>query len=301
MILNQFLFSRGMVIKAHYRDMICVSIVTLLTFSIARYFNLSERLYQWSRLWEQYQADELSFPLLAFSICLIWFSWRRYLEAKTESTEKTTLLSENRRLIRSQIEQQEHERLFLAQELHDVFAQYLIALRSHGELIQTLTTDNNSQLRQAAQKIIDNVDKLQNVTRSLLKTLRPPLLQFGIAMAIEDLVTEWQQTHQQILCQLDFHGDEPNLKEEELLVIYRTIQEGLSNAAKHSNASHIDIDLYFPSLHTPSPTIINLQLINDGVIDSDKKNSKSGLGLIGIRERASMLDGHFDLSAYPPQ
>ncbi|MBL1319546.1 MAG: hypothetical protein COA63_000605 [Methylophaga sp.] len=282
------------------RDIIVTITITVLTLLLALVFDLSERYYEWSRLWEQYQADELLFPLLSFSICLIWFSWRRYREAKAESVTNITLLSENRLLIHNMTENQEHERLFISQELHDVFAQYLTALRTHAELIQTVTPTENSQLVSATNNIIDNVDKLHGVTRSLLKTLRPPLLEFGVVMAIEDLVTQWQHTHKTIQCHLEFNGPEPELNEEELLTLYRTLQEGLSNVARHTQASHVGIELFFPTDLAPSPATLILQLINDGTDNVEQPFFKSGLGLIGIRERAAILNGHFTIGAYPP-
>lgn len=288
----------------HYRivrDIIITITITVITLLLALVFNLSEQYYEWSRLWEEYQADEFLFPLLSFSICLIWFSWRRYREAKAESLVNITLLSENRLLIHDMTENQEHERLFISQELHDVFAQHLTALRAYAELIRTTTPAENIQLANTTKKIIENIDKLHEVTRSLLKTLRPPLLEFGVVMAIEDLVTQWQHTHENIRCQLEFNGPEPELNEEELLTLYRTIQEGLSNVARHSQASHVDIELFFPTEYTHDYAPLTLQLTNDGVTDNfEMQPIQSGLGLIGIRERAAMLNGHFTISTSPP-
>jgi len=81
------------------RDIIIIIAITLLTLVLALFFDLSETFYQWSRLWEKYQIDELLFPLLSFSICLIWFSWRRYGETKMKSISNMKLLSDNRLLI----------------------------------------------------------------------------------------------------------------------------------------------------------------------------------------------------------
>lgn len=282
------------------RDIIIIIAIALLTLVLALIFDLSERYYEWSRLWEEYQADELLFPLLSFSIGLIWFSRRRYHEAKAESLANMSLLSENRLLIHDMTENQEHDRLFISQELHDVFAQDLTALRTHAELIQTIAPTENTQLISTTQKIIDHVDKLHGMTRSLLKTLRPPLLDFGVVMAVEDLVTQWQHTHKNIQCQLEFHGMEPDLNEEQLLALYRTIQEGLSNIARHTKASHVDINLYFPTDQEQSPATLTLHLINDGVDRFEIQSIKTGLGLIGIRERASILNGHFNIGPYSP-
>ena len=281
-------------------DIIIVIAITILISLFTLFFDLSEKFYQWSRIWEAYQVDELLFPLLGFAICLIWFSSRRYLDAKIESKSNLILLSENRQLIRNLTETQERERLLLAQELHDVFAQHLTALRTHAEIIQATTPTENTPLLNNTQKIIENVDKLHRVTRSLLKTLRPPLLDFGIVMAVEDLVTDWRQTHQTIDCQLTFHNDEPTLNEAETLAIYRTLQEGLSNIAKHTQAQQVDIHLYFPINHASDPAILSLALTNDDSISFSPDKDTSGLGMIGIKERAILLNGSFELTPLVP-
>lgn len=290
-----FFVDREQIIKAIYRDIAAVSAATLLLFFIARHFNLSERLFLWSRMWEEYQADELLFPLIGFSIGLIWFSYRRYKEAHIASFKSTTLLSENRQLMRDLIDTQERERLFLAQELHDVFAQYLTALRSQADLMLVINADDGETIHNTAQQINNTVAKLHHVTRSLLKNLRPPLLDFGVAIAIEDLVTEWQKSNPQIKCQFTFQGDELKLNKEELLTLYRSIQEGLSNISKHTKASHVDVALSFNSKSTHFPASVSLQIINNGDTSIDIHKQNSGLGLIGIRERVSILNGDFDI------
>jgi len=287
-------------IKAHYTDSLVVTVFTVVSFLLTRHFNLAERFYSWSRLWEQYQADELLFPLFTVCICLIWFSRRRYLEAKKESSHNTVLLSENRQLLHDLTSKQEHERLFLAQELHDVFSQYLAALRTNAEYIQILAGHDDYSLNQAVEKILANVNNLHQVTRSLLKTLRPPLLDFGIVMAIEDLVTEWQQTHKGIIYNLNFQGDEPQLNEDELLTLYRTIQEGLSNVIKHTHAKNVDILLCFTEQTDSHSSQVILTVINDGDVSFEKHHAKTGFGLIGIRERVSVLNGEFNIENYLP-
>lgn len=278
-------------------DTITVVSLTVCTWILARYFNFTERFYLWSRAWEDSQVDEFLFPLFSFSIGLIWFSFRRYQHVKTEDIKKRLLLSENRRLIKKITETQDKERLFLAQELHDIFAQHLTALRTNAETIQALIGSKKMAVSNSAKMITDNVEKLHRITRSLLKTLRPPLLEFGVVMAVEDLVTEWQHSHDSIHCQLNFHGEQSELCKESLLTLYRAIQEGLSNIFRHSNASNVSIDLHFPNDEHQSS--IKLYIIDNG-IGFNHSRIKYGLGLIGIRERANSLNGQFSMAGNSP-
>jgi len=277
-------------------DLLITFTLTLITFVLAFIFDFSERFYQWTRVWEKYQADELFFPLLSLSLALIWFSWRRALESKSESNRNSELLAENRRLIQKLTATQEHERLYLSQELHDVFSQYLTVLRTQAEYIQTVAPAESYAIQNSIQKIVEHVEKLHSTTRVLLKTLKPTLLNFGVVMAIEDLVTEWKMTHESIMCHLEFEGLEPDLSEQELLVLYRTIQEGLSNIAQHANAKNVAVKLLFPPQDPQDKSILSLQLIDDGTVKFDSETVKFGLGLIGIRERVNALDGHFSIT-----
>lgn len=280
-------------------DAVIVIFFSLLTWILARYFDLSERFYNWSRVWEDYQADELFFPLFSLSLGLIWFSYRRYQHVKIKDLNNRLLLSENRRLVKRLTETQDNERLFLAQELHDIFAQHLTALRTNAETIQSLIGNEKMAVLNATKMISNNVEKLHCITRSLLKTLRPPPLEFGVVMAIEDLVTEWQHNHNSIHCQLNFHGEQSELCEKSVLTLYRTIQEGLSNISRHSKANNVVIDFYFPTLTNKHPSTLKLQIIDNGSGFNHSLVQK-GLGLIGLRERAQSLNGQFSISDNDP-
>jgi len=280
-------------------DIVTVITLTVFTWIIARYFNLTERFYFWSRAWEDYQVDEFLFPLFIFSIGLIWFSFRRYQHVKIKEFNNRLLLSENRRLVTRVTETQDKERLFLAQELHDIFAQYLTALRTNSETIQASVGGEKMAVLNAAKMISDNVEKLHHITRSLLKTLRPPPLEFGLVMAVEDLVTEWQHSHHSIDCQLNFHGEQMELCEESLLALYRTIQEGLSNISRHSNAKNVVINIYFPEQNNSEKSFLKLQIIDNGV-GFNRAIKEDGVGLVGLRERANSLNGQFNITDNSP-
>lgn len=280
-------------------DAITVASITTFTWILARYFNLTERFYNWSRVWEDYQADELLFPLFSLSLGLIWFSYRRYQHLKVKEINNRLLLSENRRLIKKLTETQDKERLFLAQELHDIFAQHLTALRTNAETIQALIGCEKMAVLNSAKMITNNVGKLYSITRSLLKTLRPPPLEFGVVMAVEDLVTEWQHSHNSIHCQLNFHGEQTELCDERLLTLYRTIQEGLSNISRHSKANNVVINIYFPEPNNNDNCTLKLHLIDNGV-GLSPSIEQEGLGLVGLRERANSLNGKFSILANSP-
>jgi len=108
------------------RDMAGVVLVSLLAAVVCVRFDVSEAIAGWTRPREGWQLDELPGVLLVVAICLLWFSLRRYFEAKRElalrnAAEKrlAEALAENQRLALKYVDMQESERKALARDLHD--------------------------------------------------------------------------------------------------------------------------------------------------------------------------------------
>src|ERR1700731_1336907 len=113
------------------RDIVLIVLMAVAAFYLCAKFNLSEALLQWTR-----PLDEIPGVLLAIAISLIWFSSRRYFEAKRQLRLRRTVearlaeaLAENQRLAQQYVDVQEHERKALARDLHDELGQYLNAIK----------------------------------------------------------------------------------------------------------------------------------------------------------------------------
>jgi signal transduction histidine kinase len=109
-------------------------------------------------------------------------------------------------------------------------------------------------------------------------------------------VLQWyiKQCSQRTGLSIQFMGDgtskrlDPDIE----LALYRVVQEGLTNAIRHSNAQHIEVVL------ERSPRAVWLTITDDGC-GFDPKQHEHGLGLIGIRERVHVLDGIFSIDTAP--
>lgn len=84
-------------------------------------------------------------------------------------------------------------------------------------------------------------------------------------------------------------GEERELSPEADLLLYRALQEGLTNALKHSGASRIEARLAFEPSHVRLTVADN----GHGTTDSDLGKGLAGFGLLGLRERVAELGGTF--------
>ena len=282
------------------RDVALIIVIAVVAAFFCARYNLSEALLNWTRPLERLQLDEVPAVLLVIAVCLIWFSSRRYFEARRQLCLRRSVearlaeaLTENQHLAQQYVDMQEHERKALARDLHDELGQYLNAIKldavSIGEAASGMRGVGN-----AAHAMIANIDRMYGVVTGLIRQLRPVGLDdLGLAAALEHCVNEWRSRLTQATIELSISGDFEDIDETRGLVIYRLTQEALTNIARHSEATRVDIRI---SRAERGPTEI---LIADNGRGADMSVPRSGLGLIGMRERVSALGGSIDLSSEP--
>ena len=198
-------------------------------------------------------------------------------------------------LLRKVVTAQEDERGRIARNLHDQLGQRLTALRLSLERVQE---------RLAAKNIDeDDIERALNLTHEIDKDvgflsseLRPAVLDhLGLAAALPRYAREWSE-HYDI--EVAYRGDsfrQGLLSQEAEVVLYRIAQESLTNVAKHAHASRVDI-----MLETRDHSVI-LIIEDDGVgFDAaDPAVSDRGIGLLGIRERAGLIDAELQIESKP--
>lgn len=206
-------------------------------------------------------------------------------------TARLELLEEtNRRLTAQMLAIQEEERADLARDLHDEMGPFLFAMRLDAEAIQAeARKSGHAAIAERAQALGESVSHIQSHVRDILKQLRPDgLSETGLAVAIGNLATFWQR-HGGVAVHLDLAAEGFGVETDG--VIYRLVQEGLTNAARHGAAKHAWITI------TSDGGEIRVIVEDDGVgfaaIDG------GGLGLKGMRERLASLSGSLMLSTRP--
>ena len=196
-----------------------------------------------------------------------------------------------RNLARQIVSTQEDERRRVSRELHDEAGQALMSLKYELETnFNELGLDSISANNKLASMLASINDTNEHI-RQLSHSLRPPALDIaGINLSLEDYCNE---TSDRIGIKIDYQGvDLPGLADEIGICLYRVLQEALANIMKHSKASKVTVKLSYQD------PMVKLSIIDNGE-GMDLSTNGSGTGLIGIKERTSILGGVFVLKSQP--
>jgi two-component system sensor histidine kinase UhpB len=214
-------------------------------------------------------------------------------------------IRENRRLTERLISVQDEERKELARELHDELGPYLFAIKAAVTVIDTeiaRSGADNSKLRDASATLFASTETIQRVNRRVLAKLRPlGLDEFGIQAKLNSLIALLRQSHSTVAINLTVADDMPECDETTNLTVYRLVQEGLTNAFKHSAASAIDVIVepvevaQLPaSMREPVQRVIRVTVADDG--KGLPENLTPSYGIAGMTERVWATGGEIKLS-----
>ena len=193
------------------------------------------------------------------------------------------------RLLRRLVIAQEEERRRIARDLHDHLGQQLTSLRLKLEAVRTVTPGlpNVQSTLTQAEALLTRID---GDIDFLSWELRPAALdELGLKAVLENYVGEWSR-HANV--QARFHvegfGDERVAPEIEATV-YRIAQEALNNVARHARAQSVGVVL------ERRGRTLSLAIEDDGVGFDTATISNTMIGLVGMRERAAVVGGTFDI------
>ena len=215
-------------------------------------------------------------------------------QARRREAERTAsrLLAENQRLSRHLLGVLEEERRFIARELHDEMGQCTTAIQAEAETINALSAGLDPRIHQCASSISDLGSRLYNVVHAMLRRLRPELLDdLGLSEAVRYIVGTWQAHYPHIRCRLRLGEGLDDLDEAIGIVVYRVVQECLTNVARHAQATAIAMRLSRRSRGAYGECL-SLLVRDNGRGLTPKR---VGLGLVGLRERVETLGGRFSI------
>ncbi len=137
---------------------------------------------------------------------------------------------------------------------------------------------------------------LEKVVRNIVRRLRPAGLdELGLAAAVESCVDGWRQRLPSVKFRVEVGEEIGPLDEAINITLYRLIQEGLTNVAKHAHATCVDIVMHQRSgAHVGAPEVV--LVVQDNGVGTREAVEESGLGIVGMRERVEGLAGRFDLT-----
>jgi signal transduction histidine kinase len=286
------------------RDIVLIVVVAVAAAVLCAKFNVSEALLAWTRPFERLQLDELPAVLLVIAISLVWFSSRRYFEATRQlrlrrkvEARLAEALVENKSLAQQYVDVQEHERKALARDLHDELGQYLNAIKLDAVSLREIT--DHPGAANVARAMIANIDRVYGVVTGLIRQLRPVGLDdLGVAAALEHCVNDWRSRLAAASIEMSIEADLETLDETRALTVYRLVQEALTNAARHSGASRVRIRIGTGTLAGRAMRCLEVIVADNGG-GADMTVRRSGLGLVGMRERVAALGGSVSLKSEP--
>lgn len=191
----------------------------------------------------------------------------------------------------------EEERLALSREIHDDLGQILVAVKmelglTRQKVIRRLSAEYATDLLLDFDNLLGLVDNTIKTARRIMGDLRPGVLDImSFQDALRMCVVNFENRYK-IQCRFDYPDIALPLKPEYIVALYRIFQESLSNVAQHSQATTIDISL------RNSGGVLTLRIEDNGVgFNTDAVNRTKSYGLLGMKERAFLMDGTLTLDS----
>jgi PAS domain S-box-containing protein len=193
------------------------------------------------------------------------------------------------------IHAQEEERRRVARELHDNFGQRLTVLSM--ELVQRMSAPQSTEEMERCLR--DLSDKLKEISRAMNSTAHQlhsaHLEVLGLVSAVQGLCDEFSRQYG-IGTSFTHDSVPASLPSEVALCLFRIVQEGLQNVAKHSGALSCEVRLQ------SSKEGIQLAIKDPGIgFDPARLRLKPGLGFVSMRERLRLVGGEMTVSSSPSQ
>jgi PAS domain S-box-containing protein len=216
--------------------------------------------------------------------------------AVRDITERKRAEAEIRHFSDRVLNAQEEERHRLARELHDSTAQELAAIAINLEIL-----DGSARLEGKAREYLvsarELAGKCSDEIRDLAHLLHPPLLsELGLHAAIKTFVEKFS-LRTRIAVDLQLSPDVGRLPKETETAIFRIAQEGLNNVHRHSGSARAKVELGRDSRRVILKISDEGKGMGQGASKSQTLTKRSGFGIAGMRERARLQKGEFEISS----
>jgi len=197
-----------------------------------------------------------------------------------------------RRLAQQMVEIEQMERQRISQDLHDEAGQSLLCLRLQLETLSRQATRDRNGLKVGLREAVRILERTIEEIRRLVRDLSPAVLEhFGLARAVRHLLRQFQKSYG-ICAQHKIELKQPVPKGLER-VVYRLVQECLSNAGRHSRARRLKLVLECDD------NLLRLRVEDDGIGFElpQALARRQGLGLVGLQERVALLGGRLEIDS----
>ncbi|AZF18240.1 histidine kinase [Pseudomonas sp. R3-18-08] len=207
---------------------------------------------------------------------------RRYVAALLQSEAQLRELSAHLETVR------EEEKARIAREVHDELGQMLTVLKLETSMCELAYAQLDPGLNERLNSMKRLIAQLFQLVRDVATALRPPILDAGIASAIE-----WQarrfEARTQIPCLVKVPENVPVLSDAKAIGLFRILQEALTNVMRHAQAHTVELTLEVDGPH------LRLTISDDGIGFVQAQGRPVSFGLVGMRERVLIMGGQLSL------
>lgn len=184
----------------------------------------------------------------------------------------------------------EEEKKRISREIHDELGQTLTAIKLDLTWLEKRVDISEPQVSKKMQSIYSHLQESLETIRRVSTELRPQVLDvMGFCEALQWQVEKFME-NTDINCELNIEPEGIRLNPELSTDLFRIFQEGLTNISRHSDATNVMVDFVENKID------YELTVKDDGVgIDSSRIKHSNSLGLLGMRERALIWNGHVEI------
>jgi signal transduction histidine kinase len=184
----------------------------------------------------------------------------------------------------------EEEKIRIAREIHDDLGQSLTALKMELFQLDKIAEGNPESIKAKINHMSGLLDDTVKSVQQIAMELRPPILDaFGLCEAIAWQVGEYEK-RTDLKFQLNCLPEKVNISSDKQTTLFRILQETLTNIVRHADATRVEV-----CLENLNDNIILTVRDNGRGFDSVKIGDQKSLGLLGMRERALVWNGSFDI------
>ncbi|MFC6336867.1 PAS domain-containing sensor histidine kinase [Pseudomonas karstica] len=184
----------------------------------------------------------------------------------------------------------EEEKARIAREVHDELGQMLTVLKLETSMCELAYAQLDPGLHDRLNSMKRLIAQLFQLVRDVATALRPPILDAGIASAIE-----WQarrfEARTQIPCLVQVPDNLPAISDVKAIGLFRILQEALTNVMRHAQAHTVELTLAVEGSN------LRLTISDDGAGFVPAQGRPVSFGLVGMRERVLIMGGQLSLDS----
>jgi PAS domain S-box-containing protein len=243
-----------------------------------------------------------SYVLVADRSFIIWDKdghANRFVGAMQDITDRKNIeervlaqeIGRQKSIAQAVVNAQENERAEIGKELHDNVNQILSTAKLYLELAKTDTAQKEVLIKKSADSIFTAINEIRHISKALVP---PSVKDLGLIESINDLVESLHMTTPLKVNFIHLGEFEKSLDDKHKLMLFRIIQEQVSNVLKHAEAGRLTIDLAVGNKH------INLSIVDNGKgFLLEKVKFKKGVGLTNIESRVHLFNGKVSINTAP--